>query len=89
MNPRNLILLLAFTDLVSGQECKLLFTLEDGAGIASVRHPGCEEIADLSIELDAFYCRECKYNGRVSGAWCADVMKAAALLGGPPITTTG
>ena len=42
-----------------------------------IAHPGCGALADLSIELDAFYCRACHWSGRVSGAWCADMIEEA------------
>ena len=42
-----------------------------------VRHEGCEELADLSIELDCFYCPTCRWNGRISGAWAVDVIETA------------
>jgi hypothetical protein len=29
----------------------------------------------LSIDLDAFYCPVCRWNGRVSGAWCVHVIE--------------
>lgn len=61
-----------FTDLVSGEECALVITAEGRPGIA---HPRCTFLADLAVELDAFYCPACGWNGRVSGAWCADYLK--------------
>lgn len=61
---------LSFTDPISGQECQLVIS-NVAVGIA---HPGCEQLADLSIQLDAFYCPACRWNGRVSGAWCADMI---------------
>lgn len=38
--------------------------------------PACDELADLSIDLDAFYCPSCGRSGRVSGAWCVDVIES-------------
>jgi hypothetical protein len=57
-----------FTDPVSGQQCTLRI---DGTqyGDAGVEHPGCERLADVSPDLDAFYCPGCGWNGRISGAW--------------------
>lgn len=40
-----------------------------------VYHPGCGELADLVVELDAFYCPACGYNGRISGAWAVACMQ--------------
>lgn len=42
-------------------------------GTIGVRHGVCPELADVSLGLDAFYCRTCRRNGRVSGAWVADM----------------
>ena len=61
-----------FTDLVSGRACALVIT----GGHAGVAHPGCSVLADLALVLDAFYCPACKWNGRVSGAWCADLIQS-------------
>ena len=55
-----------FTDLVSGQECTLI--LEPGQ-MPRVEHPDCVVPAEVAVDLDAFYCRFCQWNGRVSGAW--------------------
>ena len=40
-----------------------------------VAHPGCDQLADISVELDAAYCPTCQYNGRISGAWVVDVIE--------------
>lgn len=40
-----------------------------------VEHPGCTELADLAVDLDAFYCRACQWSGRVSGAWAVERIK--------------
>lgn len=47
-------------------------------GQAGVDHPGCLVRADVSPELDAFYCRDCHWNGRISGAWFMDVLSERA-----------
>lgn len=57
-----------FTDPISGEECALVIPAGGRPGIA---HPRCPALADLAVELDAFYCPACGWNGRVSGAWCA------------------
>ena len=49
-----------------------------GQAKIGVAHPGCPVIADLAVELDAFWCPACRRGGRVSGAWCADLIRAAA-----------
>ena len=76
----------AFTDLISGRECELVAPPggavypEVGQPKIGVAHPGCEMLADLCVELDAFYCPAywgCGWNGRVSGAWCLDMIEAA------------
>lgn len=59
-----------FLDPVSGHGCELV--AEDG--ITGIWHPGCDRLADIAVELDAFYCPACKANGRVSGTWCADML---------------
>jgi hypothetical protein len=78
----------AFTDpvpLLAG-ECTLVVPPggrvfpQAGEAKIGVEHPRCDAVADLAIELDAFFCPACKRNGRVSGAWCADVIRSA----GPP-----
>lgn len=42
-----------------------------------VAHPRCNALADLAIELDAFFCAACHRNGRISGAWCLEVIEEA------------
>ncbi len=59
-----------FTDPVSGRECTLITA---PGSLSRVKHPGCPALADVSPELDAFYCRSCGWNGRVSGAWALDM----------------
>jgi len=61
-----------FTDLVTSRTC----WLETYAGRPVVKHPGCPVRAEVSVELDAFYCRFCQWNGRVSGAWVLDVTRS-------------
>lgn len=71
-----------FSDPIRGQTCALVIP-PDGRVFPSgaepkigIAHPGCDNLADLSIELDAFYCQVCRWNGRVSGAWCVDMIEA-------------
>lgn len=59
-----------FVDPVTGGQVELV--VRRGAPLwtaAAVVHPGCTEEADVALDLDAFFCRECGRNGRVSGAW--------------------
>ena len=65
-----------FNDAISGRSCELVIPLGSRYQPSGIRHPGCIALADLSMELDAFYCRSCGMNGRVSGAWCADRIAA-------------
>jgi len=64
-----------FADPVSGAPCVLVAAAGAAPG---VEHPGCPYLACVVIELDAFWCNKCGRNGRVSGAWCLDVMTAEA-----------
>lgn len=43
----------------------------------TVEHPGCKELADVSVDLDAFFCTTCHWNGRISGAWAFDMWERA------------
>jgi hypothetical protein len=70
-----------FTDVAGGARCVLVVPPDAGAGYpqlrAGVEHPGCGQLADLAVELDAFYCPGCGYNGRVPGGWCLAMIDAA------------
>lgn len=76
----------AFTDPVRALECELVVPPggrvypRPGGAKTGVAHPGCPAVADLAIDLDAFWCPACRWNGRVSGAWCADVIRAAGQV---------
>ncbi len=76
----------AFTDPVSNSECELVIPPggqvypQPGEAKTGVAHPGCPAIADLEIGLDAFWCPACKWNGRISGAWAHDVIRAAGQV---------
>jgi hypothetical protein len=73
----------AFTDPVSNEECALVIPPDGrvfpsaGQPMIGAAHPRCTVTAELSLGLDAFWCPACKWNGRVSGAWCADQIRAA------------
>lgn len=73
-----------FTDPITGAGCVLvipaggrIFRDSMGSPQIGIEHPGCPDLADLSVELDAFYCPACRWNGRVSGAWAVDQIEEA------------
>lgn len=69
-----------FLDPVNdGAECTLVIPLTS-AKRAAVAHPHCTKLADLSADLDAFFCRSCHQNGRISGAWATDMIERAEKL---------
>jgi hypothetical protein len=67
-----------FPEPISG-EARILVVPPGGSLRGSprigVEHPGCQALADVSLELDAFYCSRCKATGRVSGAWALGRME--------------
>lgn len=68
-----------FRDPISGRECALrvgmdVDRLRPGLPGLGVRHGECPQLADVSPELDCFYCPACGWNGRVSGAWAMDLL---------------
>lgn len=65
-----------FTDLVSGRAVVLHVSADPTA--SGVEHPDCDQLADVSPGLDAFYCSKCRWSGRISGAWFVDLVTAAA-----------
>lgn len=73
--------IVGFSEPVRTKWCELV--IPDGGRVfpsadepkIGVRHPDCDELADLALELDAFYCQSCRYNGRISGAWAHDVIR--------------
>lgn len=60
-----------FIDRVTGKAC----TLHVAEGWIGVEHPGCDHPADVALSIDAFFCRVCTHNGRISGAWAADKLR--------------
>lgn len=74
----------AFDDPISG--CSVVLHV-DGTKSAfdglTVEHAGsgpdglCPTRADVSADLDAFFCPTCRWNGRISGAWAFDLWEAA------------
>lgn len=70
----------AFVDPISGREVFLSFTTDDPSwwdGTAGVAHGVCDRLADVSADLDAFYCPDCKWSGRISGVWAVDMIRQA------------
>jgi len=52
--------------------------LEAGSGhfgLPGLHHPGCEQPADVSVDLDSAFCPACGLNVRISGAWVIDVLE--------------
>lgn len=60
-----------FTEWVTGETCYVVINGEKGP---IVQHRGCPQMAPVTMELDAFYCTKCRFNGRISGAWVADLI---------------
>lgn len=66
-----------FTDPISNRVCTLhVAPAEDFWLAAKVQHPDCGGLADVSADLDCFYCQVCRWNGRVSGAWVVDLWES-------------
>lgn len=64
----------SFVDPTSGKERELLvLTNCDGAFDALKVDHGCSELADVSADLDAWFCPACQRSGRISGAWAVDM----------------
>lgn len=72
-----------FDDPISGQSCLLVIPAggevfpQDGEPKIGVLHPRCATTADLAVELDAFWCPACHWNGRISGQWAVDMIEQA------------
>ena len=61
-----------FVDPISGELLQLVIALSEPSffdGRSGVLHPGCNFLADVSADLDAFYCNHCGRGGRISGMW--------------------
>lgn len=70
-----------FEDPISGQQRVLVMGNKDSVpydGTHGVEHLGCDRLANVSPELDAFYCSACQTGGRISGAWFMDLWMAVA-----------
>lgn len=61
-----------FTDPITRTEVTLIVRDD----VAGVEHPQCDHLADVSAELDAFYCTVCEWSGRIGGAWYASKVRA-------------
>ena len=60
----------AFTDPIRNTRVTLM--IDPAARLfdaLTVAHPHCESRADVSANLDAFYCQSCGWNGRINGRW--------------------
>ena len=73
----------SFVEPISGDQCELVIPPggrvfpEDGAPKIGVDHPGCIELADLAVHIDAWFCPKCSRSGRVAGNWVLDLMDAS------------
>lgn len=68
-----------FVDPISDEECALYVQGPNPSffdGKSGVAHPRCNHLADVSADLDAFYCKACGRNGRISGGWAIDVLRS-------------
>ena len=80
-DPREIV----FTDLAQNRRCYLVIPRSgrlhpdrDEPKIG-IRHPGCKSLADITVELDAFWCLQCQWNGRVSGNWVIDQVRKTGI----------
>lgn len=68
----------SFTDPVTGRECVLVVRpVERLFDALLVEHDDCDTLAEVSADLDCFFCRDCHWNGRISGAWAVDMWEKA------------
>jgi hypothetical protein len=70
-----------FVDPTSGETCYLVFR---PGTVPGVSHLDCDQLGDVSVAYDAWYCPPCGKQGRVSGAWCINEL---AKAGGSPLWT--
>lgn len=78
-----------FRDPITGRECVLragidVDRLRPGLPGLGVLHGECPTIADVSPDLDCFYCQTCRWNGRISGAWAMEMLDGAVSTGEDP-----
>lgn len=69
-----------FTDPLSHTVVQLV--IGDDQASTGVAHDGCEQLADVSPELDSAFCGRCHWQCRISGAWFMDVLAAEDDEGG-------
>lgn len=43
----------------------------------TIEHQGCDQPADVAMDLDCAYCSTCGWQARISGAWLYDLFLAA------------
>jgi hypothetical protein len=82
--PAPAVVRVPFTDLAHRAGCVLVippggrvYPAGPGALQIGVEHPGCTRVADLALDLDAFFCPSCQRNGRISGRWASGMIAAA------------
>ena len=63
--------MIGFDDPTFGGPVALIVPDEPGA-LCEISHGGCPVGGDLTVELDAWYCTECRHSGRISGAWAVE-----------------
>lgn len=54
----------------------MLALVVDDAGTPTVEHLPCGTGADVTVELDAWYCPACSRRGRVAGSWVVSIVRA-------------
>lgn len=83
-----------FNDPISGTTMVLVLGDEKSRpydGTHGVEHPGCPRLADVSPDLDAFFCPMCSMSGRISGAWFMELWtgESIAIEGCEHLSATG
>lgn len=63
----------SFVDPVKGVERELVVLHGVSAFDGLKVEHGCTDLADVSADLDAWFCPVCHVQGRISGAWALDV----------------
>lgn len=63
-----------FTEPVHDVNCILVIPVT-ASRMVTVLHPHCSNGADISPDLDAFFCPDCGYNGRISGKFVYDMTR--------------
>lgn len=73
-----------FVDPVKGVERELVVLIGPPAFDALKVEHGCSDLADVSADLDAWFCPVCHAQGRISGAWALDVYGEVTKPGPKP-----